>query len=73
MRKSKGGRLADMGLGPVSDAPVLACVKVPYESEGEALRASKGYTCVTLPLRAYRCGTCGKWHLTHNDKRTKQR
>jgi len=48
------------------------CGKVPYETEGQAQHAavSRLHSRDNAPtgLRVYRCGRCGKWHLTRQSK-----
>lgn len=45
------------------------CSKVPFASEGEALRRldELAFTATRrdgLPIRSYRCPSCRSWHLT---------
>lgn len=54
-------KLVEAAPGPVHESPVLGCLKVPYDGEAEAQRAAEAFSRKTY---AYRCPSCGKWHLT---------
>lgn len=57
-------------VGPTS-TPLL-CAKRRFDSELEAGRAAVEGG-LRGKVRAYRCGLCEGWHLTHNAKRRETR
>lgn len=38
--------------------------KVPYTTKARAVMAAAPHRAQGVPLRAYKCGVCHRWHLT---------
>lgn len=60
--RKPGHRVTILEANPPTTSQPLGCIKVEYQSVGDANKAAK--LTPRVKLYPYRCTLCQKWHLT---------